>query len=289
MWTTRRQSPRRSRRAFTLVELLVVIGIIAVLISILLPALSRVRAAAQSVQCLSNLRTLGQAGIMYANDNKGTLRGWALVANAIATVENPANNRWWFGLAKYLTKSGTPALNAAGTKLQESEAIILMMEKISCPSIALEDGFPMQVEDISLGIEVPKGGVTYAVNDVFSYNANTIGARPRPTVKITQVPKSTEVIYMADGWAVLRATNYSTGWHLPAVNWDGRYPVRYGPGMYSNPPYSGPVNTTFQRLYLAHPKNRANAVFVDGHAAPLDVGIGKGIPRGMLDPWNVQP
>jgi prepilin-type N-terminal cleavage/methylation domain-containing protein/prepilin-type processing-associated H-X9-DG protein len=74
------------RSAFTLVELLVVIGIIAVLISILLPSLMMVRKQAKATVCMSNLRQIGAATLMYANDNKQWLP---------AATESGGTPGWW--------------------------------------------------------------------------------------------------------------------------------------------------------------------------------------------------
>jgi prepilin-type N-terminal cleavage/methylation domain-containing protein len=63
--------PRKSVAGFTLVELLVVIGIISLLVSILLPALQKARVGAQRIKCMSNLKQIGVAFFMYANDNQG--------------------------------------------------------------------------------------------------------------------------------------------------------------------------------------------------------------------------
>ncbi|MEA2734922.1 MAG: hypothetical protein QOE14_1373, partial [Humisphaera sp.] len=82
---------RRSSAAFTLVELLVVIGIIAILISVLLPTLAGVRRQANTVQCSSNMKQIATAMIMYIQDNKG--KHPPASAPVIAGVYDRG---WWF-------------------------------------------------------------------------------------------------------------------------------------------------------------------------------------------------
>src|SRR5262245_61910949 len=85
---------RFKRRGFSLVELLVVIGIIAVLIGILLPAMNKARQQAKRVACQSNLRQVGQALVMYAGKWHGGIYPDGLGAWSAIGVPRPQEARW---------------------------------------------------------------------------------------------------------------------------------------------------------------------------------------------------
>jgi len=74
---------RTNKRGFTLIELLVVIAIIAILASILFPVFSQAREAARRSACVSNLKQVGMAGILYASDNDGYVLRFASSVSAI--------------------------------------------------------------------------------------------------------------------------------------------------------------------------------------------------------------
>jgi prepilin-type N-terminal cleavage/methylation domain-containing protein/prepilin-type processing-associated H-X9-DG protein len=108
---------RTSPRGFTLVELLVVIGIIALLISILLPSLNRARAAANSIDCQSRLRQMGQAMQIYTVTNKGVLPYSQIDHGALYTepgIPGGHNEQWWKWMYTLTEALGTDPIDASG-------------------------------------------------------------------------------------------------------------------------------------------------------------------------------
>jgi prepilin-type N-terminal cleavage/methylation domain-containing protein len=136
---------KNRQRAFTLVELLVVIGIIAILISVLLPALSRVRKQAQTVQCASNLRQLYALTMIYTN----TFNGYTMPSRVWA---GSAQSNYWCGVDVLGPLMGIKRLNVTGSQLNALDRIAKIL---NCPSVVRD-------KDVSPG--------TFVVD--YTYNTN---------------------------------------------------------------------------------------------------------------------
>src|ERR1043165_1571360 len=93
-----------NRRGFTLIELLVVIAIIAILASLLLPALARAKQKAKATSCLSNEKQIAFGYILYASDNSDNLPLAAHLGDA-------APCQWFFEIAPYITRQSTSYTN----------------------------------------------------------------------------------------------------------------------------------------------------------------------------------
>jgi len=158
MSSTRR--PHRMLPGFTLVELLVVIGIIAVLISVLLPALSKARGRAQTIACSSNLRQVSQAIFNYATEYKGSLP-YGFIFNKSgpngrpAGSENPVNYITWFSCAdKYMTAKASVLIPLDyNTGFIDGGSKRVFNQAFKCPAVPSD--FQQAVHFYNHGVAMP--------------------------------------------------------------------------------------------------------------------------------------
>ena len=152
---------RSHRKAgFTLVELLVVIGIIALLIAILMPALSAARRQANTTKCLSNLRSIGQAMMLYVHDYKGVMP--LAVHRYDSSRDNipdpaPGGNweyRWPDRLAPYVAR----AKNIAYNDLEELRSNSVIW---GCPEWGKQEDATPSAADIAARVRVGYGMSLY--------------------------------------------------------------------------------------------------------------------------------
>ena len=267
----RQGHPCRVRRAFTLVEVLVVIGIIGVLISILMPVLSKVRQQAYTAQCASNLRTLGQAWQMYVNNNHGTCPPGRLpTAGAPGGIYdigqgNEYRPRWYELLGEQLKQYPNENPHA-----QQDDSWQIHKRLFLCPAVpdwTNSRNYPFGYNYQFLGNAHPKvgghGWVNYPVNISKIRTGNTVMAA--------------DCIGTAAGLPIAqRAGYYVDGSHDPAGQCNKGWcldPPRltatsdYADAQHRSPDARAGPDTRHQ--------GKANVVFCDGHVelmAPGEMG-----------------
>jgi prepilin-type processing-associated H-X9-DG protein len=264
--------------AFTLVELLVVIGIIAILISILIPALANARNKANAIKCASNMRQIFILSSMFASEHKGHLPRPALVGNN-ATDINYANTNAWcmvggnYGVADF--KDG------AGVLWQFLKGEAARRDLLYCPG---DNG-----ENPTIGVGGTQSGE--ARNFSYSFNCNILAltdpqssSGTTPSGRVMPNKSAIPVLGMplsfvkrgADKIFLFEEIAPNDAWCLP-FDYDGGTSPRYddylsgrhGPRKYLNAPRSGP-GTPAWTAYINN--GRGNQVFFDGHVAQMTPG-----------------
>ena len=196
---------RGGRAAFTLVELLVVIGIIALLVAMLLPALNKAREASKAANCLSNLRQINTAFILFAHENKGFLPqiGSGGTGSERYTIDGTSYNvpvRWFGGWYGSPSKFYAPAAMLAKYWGTASVA--------GCPTFEVEDVLRPQY-----------GPVDYAYNALFARHKEWPAAATRTGfgVKLSRIRRSSEKAMVWDSARLNGDRLDRTPWGYPTT------------------------------------------------------------------------
>lgn len=135
-----------SRRGFTLIELLVVIAIIAILAAILFPVFAQAKVAGKRTACLSNMRQIGVALVMYADDNSDAF------PESTHFSGGQDNRSWIFSLAPYVKNCDEiricPADPNGRQRLEQRGTSYILNEWVVVPEVD-EDGIPVSIPTFS--------------------------------------------------------------------------------------------------------------------------------------------
>lgn len=296
----------RAKAAFTLVELLVVIGIIALLISILLPALNRARSQANTVKCQANLRSIGQALYLYTGQTKGMLPIGFWNGTGPGVPAGTSGTNWVL-----LTQSALSGKFGTDWNTGGASSTSKVREMFMCPDAPGDTAKSNQVSGATSYASHPRLMPMMDLNLGYPVDGYFTPRRPFTPYKIASIKRSAEIIIVFDGSLVESGNTgvWGPGGQVPVANYlDGHGFTQPGPGgSYMTDVYpagaqpwnhsgaaiyfdSGPATNTDSaanpnNIRFRHQKNNVvNTLMVDGHVTSFQF---KNSSNGALKRGNV--
>jgi prepilin-type processing-associated H-X9-DG protein len=304
-----RVSSRRSRCAYTLLEVLIIIGIIALLATILLTVLSKAREAGRRTACLNNLQSIAKAVLLYANDNDGFLPFAAARKDDMGMNGAPEGHQqsdwisWQCGMADQ--SGGMPIDNidkwGIGKYLGCSDQSLSGLTNLRCPSDArlynsvMVDYAPGQSSPskpypnlpgynqtpypFSYVLNALMSSANYSTNNAFSGNSMTGSSYIAKTLSRVKDPGSKILVFeedprtITDGNAVLAPNGAATD--MLAIRHEGFEiddPSSNGMNDPRDPVMASIASTQPPTLSISNPGKRGNVAFCDGHAEYIQRG-----------------
>lgn len=243
------ETPEKCPAGFTLVELLVVIAIIAILSTLLLPALAKAKERARGIICLNNTKQLSLATVIYTDDHDGRLPyNLGLTGSSFRTNLNWVNNVMTWDLDPDNTNKATITEAGIGSYVGGNTAVYRCPSDHALSPTQIGANWTARIRSYSMNAMIGDAG------NFSSKGYNINNPNYRQFFKMTQIPRPAEIFVMLDE-------------HPDSI--DDGYFVNHAAYAYSSSSYyPSPVNSgaTWLDLPASYHNRSAALSFADGHS-----------------------